>query len=66
MNKEIIIGFFIVLIIASSVKIFFNYNININIIHWSIDSILINIYILTGSFLMILGLVFLSKYLNKK
>lgn len=61
MNREISIGFFIILIIASSVKIFFNYNININIIRWSIDSTLTNMYILISSFLIVLGLMFVSK-----
>jgi hypothetical protein len=66
MNREIVIGFFIVLILASSIKIFFDYNININIIYWSIDSTLTNIYILVSSFLIILGLIFVPKYINKK
>jgi len=66
MNKEIFIGFLFILIIASTAKIFFNYNININIIRWSIDSISVNIYILICSFLIILGLIFIPKYKNNK
>jgi hypothetical protein len=64
MIREITIGFLILLIIGSLCKILFNYNISINIIHWSINSIQTNFYILIGSLLLI-GLIFIPKYKNK-
>jgi hypothetical protein len=64
MIREITIGFLILLIIGSLCKILFNYNISINIIHWSINSIQTNFYILIGSLLLI-GLIFIPKYKNR-
>ena len=64
MIREITIGFLILLVIGSLCKILFNYNISINIIHWSINSIQTNFYILIGS-LLIIGLIFIPKYKNK-
>ncbi len=66
MNKELIIGFLIILVIGSLTKILFNYNIHINIFYWSIESLNANINILIFSILIILGLIFIPKYMDKR